>query len=175
MKTFRLNALGIDVPLPRGFTFKEIVPPARRDVPEIIWGLLNKRERKYYDFNPSDNFVPPGFQLEYMFSDGSVIEQKRLFGRRTLNMFYLGDLDPVKKMMVRAHEETHVLEFMGQLSLLEDRVKKGYGLPIPFSEINEPEQIAQIGGAFALLRRGVPAKFIEAHFFPYLSIYIGKK
>jgi len=59
---------------------------------------------------------------------------------------------------IRGHEETHFLERIWKLNLLEDKLKPFTNRTIDFGEVIDSESRCNIGGVYALIKNNVPIK-----------------
>jgi len=69
--------------------------------------------------------------------------------------------DPVQTLFTRGHEETHVAQATGLLSLLEER-GRAFGLSRELTNIYDTETVADIGGYIALFAQGIdPRTYVK--------------
>ncbi|MEK6820242.1 MAG: hypothetical protein AABX71_00850 [Nanoarchaeota archaeon] len=66
---------------------------------------------------------------------------------------------PLKEIFVRGHEETHALQEMGRLHLLQERLV-ALRLKIDIGAYSDNELIADIGGLYAVIKHGFPSLLI---------------
>jgi hypothetical protein len=70
------------------------------------------------------------------------------------HIFYMDQGSIVKNLRVRAHEETHSVDFIGQLDFLTDRLLEEQNVKINLKEIDNIEVRAELGSLYALYSRG---------------------
>tara|TARA_Y100000310_G_scaffold276920_1_gene294415 strand:+ start:610 stop:1128 length:519 start_codon:yes stop_codon:yes gene_type:complete len=70
-------------------------------------------------------------------------------------IIYLDQFYAMDNIRLRAHEETHALEGMGQLDVLTDRLLEEQNVKINFKEIDDGEIRAELGALYALHARGI--------------------
>jgi hypothetical protein len=84
---------------------------------------------------------------------------KNVIGRhckRGLNshIFYFQRPTRASDVQNRSHEETHVLEHIGQLDALTDRLSEEQNVKINLKDVDDEEVRAQLGSLYALNARG---------------------
>jgi len=72
---------------------------------------------------------------------------------RDSHIFYLERPTIALDIQNRSHEETHALEFIGQLDALTDRLFEEQGVKINLKEVDDREVRAQLGSLYALNAR----------------------
>ncbi len=76
-------------------------------------------------------------------------------------IFYRKDNFLPIEVRVRAHEETHVLEYFKGLDLLSDKILKEQNVKINFRQIDDKEVRADIGSIYALFSRNVHPNIVK--------------
>jgi len=71
------------------------------------------------------------------------------------HIFYLKQPRETGNIRIRAHEETHVLDHLGRLDILEEKLLKEQRIKINFREIDEKEVKAELGSLYALYARRI--------------------
>ncbi|MCK5449400.1 hypothetical protein KAI32_00885 [Candidatus Pacearchaeota archaeon] len=87
---------------------------------------------------------------EYIYAIGKYYEEGF-----NLHIFYLERSTKKSDIQNRSHEETHVLDYLGQLDALTDRLFEEQGVKINLKEVDDKEVIAQLGSLYALNARGL--------------------
>ncbi len=92
-------------------------------------------------------------------SDYDINKDKRTIGRCywvdfDLHIFYLKRPTRASDIQNRSHEETHVLDHIGQLDVLTDRLMEEQCVKINMKEVDDKELRAQLGSLYALNSRG---------------------
>lgn len=140
----RFNVLGITVPIglrvyhDDGFVMS---------VPEHMQRLA----RKYPNLRNQENKE----------AGGRCVEGKSYF-RTHLHIFYKDYNSEIYNIRIRAHEETHALDYFGWLSVLEKRILSEQRVRINFLELREDDgdclidtQVrAELGAIYSLKKRG---------------------
>lgn len=87
-------------------------------------------------------------------ADKNVIGKQCIRGLNS-HIFYTKRPTRASDIQNRSHEETHALEFIGQLDALADRLFEEQGVKINLKEIDDEEVRAQLGSLYALNARGL--------------------
>lgn len=77
-----------------------------------------------------------------------------------VHIAYIDQGSDLLNTKIRGHEETHALEKLGKISLLEEKIAK-YGVKLGDSD---DEEVAEIGSVYGLLRTGYPLNAIMLMF-----------
>jgi hypothetical protein len=85
---------------------------------------------------------------------GHILGRHSTRGRHH-HIFYLRQPTREANAVVRAHEETHMLDSADGLDLLAERLLDRQGVRINFKEIDDREVRAQLGALYALQLRGI--------------------
>ena len=69
--------------------------------------------------------------------------------------YFMSTGSPELDVMVDAHEETHFLDYVERLNLLDNAISRREGSKVDFSKVKDHEVRANIGAIYALISRGV--------------------
>lgn len=108
----------------------------------------------YYGFSFQDNFKrsKPGARYE---RHSIQIDPWLPIKIHHPHIFYSDFGSYTSNTLVRAHEETHFLQVTKKLDLLQRAIQQDLGVSIDFNQILNEETIANLGGFYALERRGI--------------------
>jgi len=106
-----------------------------------------------YDHKNSDKIL----------SQGNIVGA-HYHGRNHHHIFYLKPSTNTETVRIRAHEETHVLNSVGKIGILEERLSEEQGVKINLLEIDEKEIKAELGALYALSSRGISTWKLPFHF-----------
>lgn len=94
------------------------------------------------------------FKHQYTFLSSSMCEKH-------IRIWYKHLLEH-KAILTRAHEESHALQFMGQLHLIEKKLAERYNLALDLGSL-DCEVSAEVGGIYALLERKIDPKGFQVN------------
>ncbi|MEK6898099.1 MAG: hypothetical protein AABX28_01945 [Nanoarchaeota archaeon] len=148
MRTAKLEALNIEFPLKSGERFYD--DGFVESVSEHQRGLdLQYADKEY------------GSEYE---SDGQCYPARTfgLFPKRICHIYYKKFGDDLYNLFVRAHEETHTLDYFNRLDLLEGKILRESKIKIKLRKIgrkalrkDDVEIIADIGGIHVMYQEGI--------------------
>ncbi len=130
MKTITLDALGLDVQVPDNidYSYGGEIP----DINQYVLNLLGHKENRRYD--------------------GLCLTLYRDDCEKSMHIFVRQGLKPYSKLFLKGHEETHVLERVGRIEVLQ-RALVNDGYLRKRLEKMPRETRADIGGLYALKRQ----------------------
>ncbi|MFH1248670.1 MAG: hypothetical protein V1660_00785 [archaeon] len=79
------------------------------------------------------------------------------------HIYYINTDMPPLNIEVRAHEETHALDNMGRLDLLEKKILTEFNTLVHLHRIPDPEVRAEMGAIYALKRYDFDPKIINQY------------
>lgn len=127
----------LDIALPLGFnTFEDL---GYVDSIEDTIEMLSKKP--FLKRSNNRQLLGNTFLFEYKF-----------FNLKNISIFYLKLPKKIQNIYVRAHEETHALDILGGLELLEKELRDEQKVKINFKKINDEEVRADIGAIYALYK-----------------------
>ncbi len=113
------------------------------------------------------NKYPNIKNLEVPEHAGLCMEGKKF--RTHIHIFYIDQNSNAKNIRTRAHEETHALDYFGELDILEKKILSEQGVRINFNELREDDEDclidmqvrAELGAIYALKSRGIDLDELE--------------
>jgi hypothetical protein len=161
MEKIHLEMLGIEFPEEITYEYKDLgyvksIHDEMRMLDHLnwVWGRKDYEEHKF--------FVGMHMKFEREFSDISYI-------------FYLKSRLKDLDIAVRGHEETHALDAMGKIHLLEEKLFENQRVKIDFQKVEEKEIKAGLGELYSLIKKGGDVKKVLSLYIPNSSIFKAEK
>lgn len=133
MNTYKLEVLGLEVTVNDRIHYTDL-------------GYVRNRYDTLVDICLRHNEDVPHYDKD---SHGFTLKIDGMDGHRYIYTYYRRLLLPQANIRIRAHEETHVLYHLGQLSLLDKEIQREFGVGITLSTLPSEKQ-AEIGALYAL-------------------------
>lgn len=138
IQNIRLETLGLDIPIDKCVDFQDL--GYMKDISAKVADICVIHQEQIIECDKRAE----GFTLTFR-DDNNHLWIYIGYKRKKL---------PVVNMIVRAHEETHALQRMRRLNLLEDALEREFNTSIMLSSYEE-EIVAEIGALYALYKHGV--------------------